>query len=295
MKVFLTGANGFIGSRLVTTLLAAGHDVLGLTRSDAGALRLRASGAEPCHGTIEDIDGLKEGAARCDAVIHTAFDHDFSRYVENCRKDERSIRALCEAYESTRKPMVITSTTLFGEPVPGALADEDVFNPEHANPRVISESAIQDGLARGCNISVVRLAQIHDTHKQGLVTFLIDLARRTGVSAYVGEGVNRWCAAHLDDTANLYRLALEEASAGARYHASAEEGVTLREIAEAIGRKLDLPVKQLTDQEAPSHFGWLVPFVAKNMIASSAKTRSRLLWQPEGPTLLEDLRDLASA
>lgn len=293
MRVFVTGATGFIGSKLVVDLVDAGHRVLGLTRSDAGAGQLAAAGAEAHRGDLEDLDSLRSGAAACDGVVHTAFDHDFTRYVANCEKDKAAIEALGSALDGSDRPFVITSTTLFGELSPGQLADEDVFNAAHPNPRVRSELAARAMIERGANISLVRLSQIHDTHRLGLVTFLIELARRTGRSAYVGDSVNRWSAAHVGDTVRLFRLALEQQAAGARYHATAEEGVSLKAIAEAIGRRLDLPVVSLPAGDAAGHFGWLNDFVGNDTIASSRKTRERLGWRPAGPGLLEDIAKLA--
>ncbi|MCJ2054749.1 SDR family oxidoreductase [Methylobacterium sp. J-070] len=293
MRIFLTGANGFIGAKLVPELIGAGHQVLGLTRSDAGAHALQAAGAEARRGDLEDLNSLRAGAAACDGVVHTAFDHDFANYVANCQKDRRAIEALGAALAGSNRPLVITSTTLFGEAVPGLLADEDTFNAEHPNPRVTSELAGRALTERGVNVSVVRLSQTHDTHKQGLVTFLIGLARRTGRSAYIGDGANAWSAAHVADTVHVFRLALEKQVAGARYHATAEEGVALRSIAEVIGERLGLPVVSLIADEAVAHFGWLNGFIGKDIVASSDKTQERLCWQPTGPGLLADLANLA--
>ena len=292
MKVFLTGANGFIGSRLVDELIGAGHQVVGLTRSLGGAKRLEAAGAVAHRGDIEDIARLQRGADDCDGVIHTAFDHDFSNYVANCKKDERAIKALGAALSGSDRPLVVTSTTLFGERTPGSIADEDVFNDVHGNPRVISERAIRDLAEKGVNVSAVRLAQIHDRCRQGLITFLVALARESGCSAYIAGTDNKWCAAHLDDTVRLYRHALDRAVAGGRYHAVAEEGVMLQSIAEALGQTLGLPVCALDEQQAAAHFGWLNAFVAKNMMASSDKTQERLNWKPLKSGLLDDLAHL---
>ena len=292
MRIFLTGANGFVGSKLVNELIGAGHHVLGLTRSDEGAQQLGAAGAKAHRGDIENLDSLRAGAAACEGVIHTAFDHNFSTYVANCRKDGRAIEALGAVLEGSNRPLVITSTTLFGEAIPGLLADEDTFNAEHPNPRVTSELAGRALVERGVNVSAVRLSQTHDTHKQGLVTFLIELARQTGRSAYVGDGANGWSAAHVTDTVKLFRLALEKQAAGARYHATAEEGVPVRSIAEAIGQHLGLPIVSLSADEAAAHFGWLNGFVGKDIVASSKKTRERLNWQPTKPGLLADLANL---
>ncbi|MEN3165788.1 SDR family oxidoreductase [Gluconobacter sp. OJB] len=292
MKIFLTGANGFIGSKLVSELIDAGHQVLGLTRSDAGVQQLIAAGAEAYRGDLEDLNSLRVGAAGCDGVIHTAFNHNFANYTANCDQDRRVIETLGAALQGSNRPLVITSTTLFGEAIPGQLADEDVFNAQHSNPRVTSEIAAQTMIDRGQNVSLVRLSQIHDTHRQGLVTFLVQLAQQTGQSAYVENGANRWSAAHVSDTVHLFRLAVEKQIAGACYHATAEEGVSVRSIAETIGQRLNLPVISLSKEAAIPHFGWLNGFVSKNMIASSAKTKKRLNWHTNRPKILTDVSNL---
>ncbi|WP_174292762.1 SDR family oxidoreductase [Sphingomonas bacterium] len=295
MRVFLTGSTGFIGSHIVPELIGAGHQVLGLTRSDRGAKALADAGAVAHRGDIEDLDSLRAGAAASDAVIHTAFDHNFANFVENCQKDSRAITALGSAVEGSDRPIVITSSTAMGSTKPGAPAVEDCFDPNHPNPRVASELAGRALSERGVNVSVVRLSQIHDTRKQGLVTDVIELARKQGVSAYVGEGQNRWSATHVSDAARLFRLALERQEAGARYHATAEEGVAFRDIARAVGEMLDVPVKSLSEDEAKAHFTWLAAFTAKDMSASSALTQARLGWQPSGPGLLADIAAMAHA
>ncbi|NVN02111.1 MULTISPECIES: SDR family oxidoreductase [Asaia] len=292
MRVFLTGANGFIGSRLVSELINAGHQVLGLSRSDAGARKLIALGAEAHRGDLKDLQSLQAGAENCDGVIHTAFDHDFTNYVANCEQDRRVIEALGAALRGSHRPFVITSTTLFGEATPGHIADEDVFNTLHTNPRILSEIAAQEMIERGMNVSLVRLSQVHDRTRQGLVTFLVQLALQTGRSAYIDDNMSRWSAAHLVDTTQLFRLALEKGTTGARFHATAEEGVPVRGIAEAIGKRLGMPVVALSAKDASSHFGWLQGFVSKNMTASSTKTQDRLGWTPRGHDLLSDIADL---
>lgn len=290
MRVFLTGSTGFIGSHVARELLAAGHQVLGMTRSHAGSDALRAIGAEPHHGTLEDLASLRLGAEQCDAVIHTAFDHDFAHFVDNCQKDARAIAALGEALNGSQRPLLITSGTPMGSPAPGEPADEDHFNAEHPNPRAASERAAEALLQRGLNVVVMRLSQIHDTVKQGLVTELIKHARGTGVSAYVDAGMNHWSAAHISDTAQLYRLALEKHQPGARYHATAESQVPFHLIAEALGEGLGLPVVSVTADEAMAQFGWLSSFVGRDMSSNSSKTRSRLRWVPTGPGLIEDIK-----
>ena len=289
MRVFLTGSTGFIGSSLVPELLAAGHQVLGLTRSEAGAQALAKAGAEAHRGDIEDLESLRSGAAGCDGVIHVAFDHNFANFVANCQKDTRAIEALGSALEGSDRPLVITSGIAMGSVAPGERASEDQFNPDHPNPRVASELAGRALSERGLNVSVVRLSQIHNTVKQGLVTDLIELAHKKGVSAYVGEGLNCWSATHISDAVRLFRLALEKWEAGARYHATAEEAIRFRAIAEAIGRSLGVPTVAMDPEKAAGHFGWLSTFADKDMSASSAKTQERLGWHPNGPGLIADI------
>jgi nucleoside-diphosphate-sugar epimerase len=295
MRVFLTGATGFIGSKLVPELVSAGHQVLGLCRSDAGAQALRSAGAEPCAGDIEDTECLRRGAAACDGVIHTAFDHDFANYIANCQKDRRAIEALGSGLVGSNRPLIITSATAMGAAGPGVPADEDHFHPEHPNPRVASELAGLALAGLGVNVSVVRLSQIHDAQRQGLVTHVIELARKLGRSAYVDEGANAWSAAHISDTVRLYRLALEKAQPGARYHATAEGQIPFRRIADAIGRRLDVPTVSVPAHEAAEHFGWLDTFVGKDLSASNLKTQERLDWRPIGPDLIGDVGQVPHA
>jgi nucleoside-diphosphate-sugar epimerase len=292
MRVFLTGATGFIGSAIISELINAGHQVLGLTRSDAGAQSLIAAGAEPHRGTLEDLESLRSGATQSDGVIHCAFDHDFSNFAANCQKDRRAIEALGAALAESDRPLIITSGTGMGNARSGQPATEDTFNPDHPNPRKASELAGASLLATGVNLSVVRLPQVHNTVKQGLITPAVAIAREKGVSAYVGDGLNRWPAAHVSDVARLYRLALEKREAGARYHAVAEEGVSVRDIAEVIGRGLKAPVVSMSPEEAAGHFGWLAMFAGLDLPASSAQTRERLGWRPTGPGLLADLEQM---
>ena len=292
MRVFLTGATGFIGSRIVAELIHAGHRVLGLTRSDAGALWLERNGAQPHRGTLENPDDVARGAAQADAVIHTAFDHDFSRFVENCEKDRRVIKALAGALAGSERPLIITSGTGMGASGHDGLAVETAFDRDSPNPRRLSELTGEDVAKRGVSVAVVRLPQVHDTHRQGLISPAIEIARARGVSAYVGDGSNRWPAAHVSDVARLYRLALEGHAPGARWHAVAEQGVPVREIAEAIGAGLGVPVMSLPADQAMEHFGWLAAFAGMDLPASSALTRDRLGWAPTGPGLIEDLRNM---
>ena len=292
MRVFVTGSTGFIGSAIVRELIDAGHQVLGLTRSDAGAQSLIAAGAEVHRGNLEDLGSLRSGAAGADGVIHCAFNHDFSKFVANCETDRRAIETLGAALTGSGRPLIITSVTGLGNAVPGQPATEDHFDPSHPNPRVASELTAASLSARGVNVSVVRLPQVHDRIKQGLVTYAIAVAREKGVSAYVGDGLNRWAAAHVLDAARLYRLALEKGEAGARYHAVAEEGVPVRDIAEVVGRGLKVPVVALSPEEAAGHFGWLAAFVGWDLLASSAQTQARLGWRPTGPGLIADLEQM---
>ena len=289
MRVFLTGATGFIGSHLIPELLGRGHQVLGLTRSDAGARQLEAAGAEVHRGDLERPETLASGAAAADAVIHCAFDHDFRTFIENTRKDARNVAAMGEALEGTHKPLLITSGVGIGTPLGGGLATEEVLNPRHANPRIATELAGAALTARRIDVRTIRLPQVHDTTRAGLITPLIAEARRAGAIAYLGEGQTRWAAAHVSDVARLYVLALERGEPGARYHACAEEGVTARAIAEAIGNGAGLPVRAVLRDEAERYFGWMVPFAGLDMIASNTWTRARLGWEPTGPDLLTDL------
>ena len=290
MRVFVTGATGFIGSAIVRELIHSGHRVLGLTRSDAGAKSLVAAGAEVHRGDLENLESLRSGAAAADAVIHTAFIHDFSKFQENCEIDRRAIETLGDALAGSNRPFIVTSGT--GVLAPGRLATEEIDAPSDSPfPRVSEQAALQ-WVARGVRVSVMRLPQVHDTVKQGLVTYAIQAAREKGVAAYVGDGLNRWPAAHRLDTAHLYCLALEKADAGDRYHAVAEEGVPARDIAEAIGRGLKVPVVSITPEESAKHFGWLAAFLAWDIPASSAHTREKLGWNPTGPGLISDLENM---
>lgn len=290
MKVFVTGATGFIGTAVVKELIAAGHEVLGMARSDAGAKSLAALGAEVHRGTLEDEDALRRGARTADATIHLAFVHDFSKFQENCALDGRAIAAMGSVLAGSNRPLIVTGG-LGGLSAPGRLAAEsDSIPPDFPFPRVSEQTALE---LKGVSAAVVRLPQVHDAEKQGLVTYLVSLAREKGLSAYVGEGRARWAAVHVSDAASAYRLALEKHEAGARHHAVAEEGLTLREIAEAIGASLGLPVKSLSPDEAAAHFGWLNMFTGLELSASSAITRRKLGWTPKGPGLIADLGRLA--
>ena len=292
MHIFLTGATGFIGSAIIPELLNAGHQVLGLTRSEAGAEALSAAGVQVHHGTLEDPATLRSGAAQCDGVIHCAFDHDFSNFVANTEKDRRAILALGDALVGSDRPLVITSGTGLGMAAPGEPATEDHIDLNHPNPRKASEEAGIAVAERGVKVIVVRLPQVHDPVKQGLITPYVQITREKKLAAYVGDGSNRYPAAHVSDVARLYKLAIEKQQAGARYHAVAEEGVPLKDIVEVIGRGLSLPIASLTPEEAKAHFGWMALFAGFDMPASSAITQQQLDWHPTGPTLLADLEQM---
>jgi len=288
VRIFVTGAPGFIGSALLPELIQAGHQVLGLTRSEAGAEKLRGAGAEVLHGNIEDLESVRRGAADSDGVIHLAFNHDFSQFQKSADNDSEAIVAIGEVLLGSNRPFVITSGTAIAANVDGKPSTEDAPTASW-NPRAASEVAVKGLTARGVNTSVVRLPQVHDTRKQGLVPYLLSLAREKGVSAYIADGSNRWPAAHVSDVARLYRLAFEKAEPGAIYHAVDEEGVSMKAIVEAHARGLKVPVISIKPEEAEAHFGWLARFAGHDMPSSSALTQEKLNWKPTGPGLIADL------
>jgi nucleoside-diphosphate-sugar epimerase len=286
MRVFVTGASGFIGSALVRELIGAGHHVLGLVRSDAGAAALAAAGAQAHRGDLNHLDSLRAGTGAADGVIHLAFVHDFSDYARAGETDRRAIEAVGEALAGSDRPLVVASGIALV--APGRMVtEEDATPPE--SPRA-SDAAALAFVDRGVRASVLRLPPtVHGEGDHGFVPGLISIAREKGVSAYPGDGSNRWPAVHRLDAAHLFRLALEEAPAGARLHAIAEEGVPVRDIAEVIGRHLKLPVTAVPADEAMSHFGWLGVFFGLDAPASSALTQKLLGWHPVQPALIPDL------
>jgi nucleoside-diphosphate-sugar epimerase len=291
MRVFVTGATGFVGSAVVKELIDAGHQVLGLARNDAGAQSLVAAGAQVHRGDVVNLESLRTGAANADTVIHTAFIHDFSKFQENCEIDRKAIETLGDALAGSDRLLIVTSGLALV--ANGRAATElDPPVPVSASYPRASEATAVSLEASGVRTVVMRLSQIHDTVKQGLVTYAIQIARQKGVSAYIGDGRNRWAAASRLDTARLYRLALEKGDSGARYHAVAEEGVPTREIAEAIGQGLHVPVVSIAPEKAAEHFGWFASFAGLDISASSAQTREKLGWNPTGPGLIVDLKNM---
>ncbi len=292
MHVFVTGATGFIGTELVKELVEAGHQVRGFTRSDAGAEQLKTAGAEIHRGDLTDLDSLRRGATGMDAVVNLAFNHDFTKFAESSQGEMRAIEVLGSALEPG-KLLVVTSGVLGVSGAPGQVRKEtDASLLMPSIPRR-PEQAAQAVAEKGVQVAVVRLPQVHDTRKQGLVTYMIEIARSKGVSAYVGDGANRWAAGPLKDVARLYRLAVEKGSQGlTTYHAVEEEGVPLRDIAEAIGKGLKIPVISIAAEDANEYFGPFGHFVALDVPVSSEWTRKALGWEPNGSGMLADLTNM---
>jgi len=293
MRVFLTGATGFVGSFVVPELIGAGHQVVGLSRSEAGDEVLIRAGAEVVRGDVNDLDCLRTAADAADGVIHAAFNHDFSNMKQNSEDDRKVIETLGDVLGGSGRPLVITSGTGIARSKTGSLVvetDDHVTSAEF--PRAASEEAADALIAKGGRVMVIRLPQVHDTRRQGRITWHIQIARQQGRVAYVGEGNNRVPAVHASDAAKLYRLVLEKGQAGARYNAVAEEGVALRDIAGVIGEGLKMPVESITPEEATEYFGWMAQLAAADLAASGALTRQEMRWDPTGPEMLTDLRNM---
>jgi len=286
MRIFVTGATGFIGSAIVQELIEAGYDVLGLARSDNAAASLARVGAKVHRGSLEDLESLRSGAAASDGVIHTAFIHDFNNYGPAVEADRRAIETMGTALQRSGRPLIVTSGLALL--APGRVATEDdAQSPDF--PRQ-SEQAAMEFASRGVRASVVRLPfSVHGDGDHGFVPRLIQIAGEKGVSAYIGDGLNRWPAVHRLDAARLYKLVLEKGSTGARYHGIGDEGIPTREIAEVIGRQLDLPVVSKSEEQAAGHFGWIGRFFGMGVVASSALTGNRLGWRPTHVGLVADL------
>ncbi|RDL40229.1 Uncharacterized protein BP5553_00208 [Venustampulla echinocandica] len=292
MRVFVTGATGFVGTAIVQDLLKAGHQVLGLARSDASAKALTDAGADVLRGSLDDLDILKKGATECDGVIHTAFTHDWSNYAGSCTADRKAIEAIGAALKGSGRPFVVTSGTLslgMLELPPDQFANEEHVPDSRAGPRGPSEAAALELVSKGVRVTVVRLPIVHGDDDHGFIPMLIAAARKNDVSAYVGDGNQRWPSVRKADAATLYRLALEKGVAGAKYHAIAEQGVAIKDIAEVIGGKLDLPVVGKSPEEAAENFGFLSWPLAIDNPTSSKITQEQLGWSPSGRGLIEDM------
>jgi nucleoside-diphosphate-sugar epimerase len=289
MRVFVTGAPGWVGSAVVADLLKSGHEVLGLSRSEEGVRKIEAAGARAQLGSITDLDILKRGAAWADGIVHTAFNHDFSRFVENCAEEQRAIAAFGEAIDGTRKPLIATGGVALLQP--GIVTNEDTPpRPKLPDFPRDPETPLAEMRARGLRATLVRLPpSTHGHGDKGFVPMIIDVARQKGFSAYIGDGNNRWPACHRLDAARIYRLGLEHGAEDGPYHAIAEEGVRFRDIATVIGKRLNIPVRSLTPEEAQDHFGFMARFAGADIPSSSPRTRQALGWEPAEPALLADL------
>ncbi|QBY00437.1 SDR family oxidoreductase [Rhodophyticola sp. CCM32] len=291
MRVFVTGATGYVGRAVVRELLDNNHAVIGLARSDASADALKQAGAKPHRGSLEDLASLRQGAAKADAVIHLGFNHDFSKFAENCAHDAEVVRAIGAELAGSDRLFLVTSGTAILSP--GAFSTETDLAPtgDMANPRVATEHAGAEMARKGVKIAAVRLApSVHGAGDHGFVRMLTDIAVQNGEAAYVDEGQNRWCAVHRLDAARLYRLALERGEGGVHYHAVAEEGVPFKDIAEALGKSLNLPVSPKSGEEAQAYFDWFHFMAASDTPASSAWTREVLNWSPSEPSLIADIK-----
>ncbi len=292
MRVFVTGATGFVGSFVVAELISAGHDVTGLSRSDAGAQALASAGAQVFRGDVNDLEALRSAAKTADGIIHLAFNHDAADLMQHSENDRKVIATLGAALAGTGRPLIVTSGTgLVQSKTAQPVTETDDHATSAVFPRAASEEAADALIDQGGNVMVMRLPQVHDTRRQGRIRWHIQIAREQGRVAYVGEGRNRVPAVHVGDAARLFRLALEKGKAGARYHAVTEEGVALREIAKVIGAGLRLPVEAITPEDAPAYYGWLAQLATLDLPASGALTRQQLDWVPAGPGLLADLRE----
>lgn len=290
MEIFVTGATGFIGSAVVSELLAAGHSVLGLARNAEAVAKLEKAGAQPHYGSLTDLDSLAAGAQAADGVAHLAFIHDFSKFEENVRIDRRASEAMLDALEGSGKPFVLTSGTAMV--APGRVATEHDIPADVTTGRAATEEHVLAAAHRGIRASVVRLSpSVHGEGDGAFVPMLIDLAREKGLAAYIGDGANRWPAIHRLDAASLFRLALEKAAPGTRLHGAAEEGIAMRDIAQAIGEGLGVPVQSFSTADAEAHFGWFAGFVGLDGPTSSAITRASMGWNPQQNGLLADMRE----